>query len=430
MGEIKTIHEHSADLPLVELRHIFLSGTVCEPPEIAGVGRIALRWLRRGAAGRDRRGLDEAIDRIAAIISVQASPDYYTIHLRMLRRYLDRANDLLAQILLQPILDDGELERLKRETIAEIITSRDDDRYLASRAMRAAIYAGHPYGIPSRGSLETVARITREDVLGFLKVHLVQSHVLVGASGDIDQPTLAATLDHTIGKLPDRPGPVIDLQPATPHRGLKVVLVDKPERLQTQIHIGHLGPPIHDPQDLPLRVALTAFGGTFTSRLMREVRVERGWSYGAYASLGRGRVPEILDYWFFPALKDAVPCIELVKGLHSELKHQGLPEEEVLFARDYMAKSMALQQDTASARLTLLLRQEIFGLPSDYYATLADRLRQVTPAQATQATADHLNDQDLVIAMTCTADQIMEPLRNALGDEAEITVIPYDSPDL
>ena len=125
VDQVRVIHEESSDIPLVELRHVLTSGASVEPVEVLGVGRIALRLLRRGAAGMGRKEMDEALDRIAAVLSAQASPDFYSIHLRVLKRNLPRATELLASSLHQPTLALDELERLKRETIAEIVSSRD-----------------------------------------------------------------------------------------------------------------------------------------------------------------------------------------------------------------------------------------------------------------------------------------------------------------
>ena len=97
-SELPIIHEHSADIPLVEIRHILRSGAAMEPAEQAGVGRLALRLLRRGAAGKDRRAVDEALDRIAAVLSTQATPDFFAIHFRVLRKYLDKATALFAEV--------------------------------------------------------------------------------------------------------------------------------------------------------------------------------------------------------------------------------------------------------------------------------------------------------------------------------------------
>jgi zinc protease len=423
------IHEQSEDVPLVEIRHILRSGAAMEPAEQAGVGRLALRLLRRGAAGKDRRAVDEALDRIAAVVSTQATPDFFALHFRVLRKYLDRATALFAEVLHQPTLDADELERLKRETMAEIVSSRDDDRHLASRALRLKVYENHRYAVTPRGTLTTIPTITVDQVKAFLAEHLVADNILVGAAGHVSPEELNGIVGTTVGALPrDGNVPVFDLAPAEPHRGIRVVLVDKPERTQTQIFVGHLGPSVQHPDDLALRVALTAFGGTFTSRLMQEVRVARGWSYGAYASLGRGRLPEITNMWAFPALKDATPCLQLLLKLYGELKREGPPAEDILFARDYLARGLALQRDTASARLTLRLRQELLGLANDYYDTYAERVRQISPDQAKAAVATHLDDQNLVIAIACTAKDLLQPLRDALGAEAQIEVIPYDSP--
>ncbi len=429
--QIPRILEPNNDIPVVEIRHILQSGTVMEPSDVAGVGHIALRLLRRGVLGLGRRELDEAIDRIAAVISASATPDFYAFYLRVLEKHLDRAVDLFAQVLHEPLLDADELERLKRETIAAIVTSRDDDRHLASRALRNLIFEDHPYGRSALGSIATVERVTLDHVRDFLSEHLVTDNFMIGASGDIDDDRLESVLSKTVGRFPgDVAAPTPILEAKEHHRGIRVLLVDKPGRSQTQIFMGHLGPEIHDPLDMPLRVALTAFGGTFTSRLMQEVRVKRGWSYGAYASLGRGRLPDILSLWAFPAVTDAIPCLELLVGLFRELQEQGPPEEDIGFARDYLARGMALQRDTASARLTLKLRQKLLRLPEDYYDTYAERVREVTPASATDAVAQHLDGQNLAIAITCTADEIRDDLRAFLGDDATIETVPYDSPEL
>lgn len=428
---IPMLLESNHDVPIIEIRHILRSGALVEPPKVAGVGRIALRLLRRGAAGMGRKELDEAIDRIAAVISTQATPDFYALHVRVLSRFLDRATEIFAKVVSEPTFEPEELERLKRETIAEIVSSRDDDRHLASRALRMLVFGDHPYGRPSRGTVETVDQITMDDVREFLDRHLLRQNILVGASGDIDEELLGSVVEKTLGRLPaDIEPPPIDVPAADASSRVRVLLVDKPGRTQTQMFLGHLGPHVLDPMDLPLRVALTAFGGTFTSTLMQEIRVKRGWSYGAYASFGRGRLPEVLSLWSLPSMTDATPCLELMLKLFSKLKREGPSEEEIAFARDYLARGIALQRDTAAARLTLRLRQELLGLPKDYYESYAERVRAISHEQAIEAVRKHLDDQHLNIAITCTASELRDKLPKAVGEDALIETISYDSTKL
>ncbi len=427
-AEVQIIHEPCGDIPIVELRQVLRSGSATEPEGLEGVGRLALRLLRRGAAGKGRKDIDEALDRIAAALSAQSSTDFYAIHLRVLRRFLDPATALLAEVLHRPTLDPEELDRLKRETVAEIVSSRDDDRFLAARGLRLGLFPDHPYGRPSRGTVESVARIGIEDVRRFLDEHLVRRNLLVGAAGDLTADEVRAAIDRTGGALPDRPPPSIGLaDPAMP-RGVRVVLIDKPDRTQTQMYVGHIGPRPGDRLDLALRVALTAFGGTFTSRLMREVRVNRGWSYGAYASLGRARLPEVLSLWTFPKVEDAPACLRLVLDLYGELASAGPTAEDLEFARGYMARSFALQKDTAAARLTLSLREKLLDMEEGYYDTFADRVRAVTLEEARAAVAAHVQTRDLVVSISCTAGRLEGELRSVLGEDATFEVIPYDSP--
>lgn len=427
---VPIIHEPNSDIPIVELRQVLRSGSATEPEGLDGVGRLALRLLRRGAGGRSRKELDEALDGIAAAVSAQSSSDFYAVHLRVLRRHLDEAVGLLEDVLRRPNLDPEELDRLKRETVAEIVSSRDDDRFLAARGLRLGLFPEHPYGRPSRGTIETVSRVSIDDVRSFLDTHLVRGNLLVGAAGDVAAEEVEAAIARTGGALSDRPPPGAALPVPIMPAGLRVVVIDKPDRTQTQIYVGQVGPRPSDPLDLPLRVALTAFGGTFTSRLMREVRVKRGWSYGAYASLGRARLPEVLSLWTFPKVEDAPACLRLVLDLYGELASEGPTEEDLVFARDYMARSFALQKDTAAARLTLSLREKLLDMEEGYYDTFAERVRAVTLEQARAAVATHVQTEDLVVSISCTAEKLEGELRAVLGEAATFQVIPYDSPVL
>ena len=137
--------------------------------------------------------------------------------------------------------------------------------------------------------------------------------------------------------------------------GRHLVLVDKPERTQTQILIGCLGTHAHDEDHVALHVGNTIFGGTFTARLMNEVRSKRGWSYGAYSSLPYDRHRRGFSLWTFPKASDAAACITLELDLLAKWWKDGVTPKELAWAKRYLVRSHAFAIDTAGKRVGQML---------------------------------------------------------------------------
>jgi zinc protease len=188
------------------------------------------------------------------------------------------------------------------------------------------------------------------------------------------------------------------------------------------------GAPARSPDFLALQVATTAFGGTFTARLMDEVRSKRGLSYGASARLSQGRGPKALVAHVFPSLEQTPETLELVLRLWREWVDEGVTDAEVEFARGYLAKSFAFSVATPEDRLELRAALELAAMPRDYGTTFAARVQAVTPAEARAAQAAHLTPGDLEIAIVSTADELMPKLEAAgLLKDVTVAVAAYDS---
>jgi zinc protease len=207
--------------------------------------------------------------------------------------------------------------------------------------------------------------------------------------------------------------------------GRRVVIVDKPARVHTQIYIGTLGTQARDSDHVPLFVANMVFGGTFTARLMREIRTVRGWSYGASSHLGLDRQRELWMMHTFPAASDTVACIDLQLRMLEELVSRGITAEELSLAQSYLAKSYAFEIDTASKRLGQRIDVEIFGLPRDYYTRYVERVRAVRLDEANAALRARLSTEDLAIVVVATASEVRDRLA-ALPGVRSVEVVPYD----
>lgn len=419
--------EESHDLPLVSFELTLRSGHVADPPGKEGLGEITARLLRRGAAGKTSRRIDETIDRLGATLDMDVGASSTSVRGEVLRRNLEPFLGLVGEIVTRPDFPPRELERLRREMIAEVQGMRDDDESLASRHFRKALFGSHPYARPAGGTEASLAAITLGDVRAHYRKYWVRPNAIVGAAGDVDRETLQEIVDESFAKLRKARRPRVKLGPPTMPAGRRLVLVDKPERTQAQVYLGHLGLRPVDDDYFPLVVANTAFGGTFTARLMKEIRSERGLSYGAYSRLGRDRQPHGFWLWTFPASADLARCVALEIELLERFVTEGITEDELAFAKSYLVKSRAFDFDTAAKRLSLAMDEEILGLPAGYHARWTASVDAVTLAQANEAIRRRIQTNDLTITVVATASEVREALEQAIPRLGGVEVVPYDS---
>lgn len=417
----------SHTLPIVSVSIATRSGCAHDAAGKEGLLRTALRMLRRGAGSMTASDVENAIDRLGAELSIDVGPSVCTIYGQVITRNVDAFVDLLVTLLSRPTLAEDELARLVRETKAEILESRDNDRALAERAFRRAIFEGHPYGKSARGTQASVDAITKHDVTEVLRKHLVRGNVVVAIAGDVTSEHAARLGERIVLALPegtriddDTPEPVIAA-------GRRLVFVDKPDRTQAQILIGGLGTSAHDDDHTALLVGNAVFGGTFTARLMKEVRSKRGWSYGASSRLGVDRHRQSFAMWTFPGASDSAACVKLELDLLGAWVDRGITARELSFASKYLVRSFAFEVDTASKRVHQKLDEEVLGLPQDYYSGYPARVGAVKLEDVNAAIQKRISKSDLVITVVGTATATFDAVREACGELVSAKVVAFDS---
>jgi zinc protease len=426
-GGATLLLEEDHSLPLVSLTLALKSGSAHDPVGKEGASRVALRMLRRGAEGMTSKEIEDAIDRLGAEVGTDVSPSGATVGAQVIRRNLDPFLDLLVKMLGSPSFPADEFERLKRETVAEILESRDSDRALAHRAFRRSLFAGHLYGRSTTGTTATVESLVEGDARGAYAMHMRRGNLVIGLSGDVDENTAKRVAERLLGAIPEGVGLADPIVEPEPKKGRRLVFVDKPERTQTQILIGTLGTSAFDPDHVPLGVANAVFGGTFTSRLMREIRSKRGWSYGASSRLATDRHRQSFSMWTFPAMTDAAPCLRLEIELLEAFVDQGITARELAFVRSYLTRSRAFDVDTASKRLHQAVDVAALDLPADYHSSYVAKVKATTLEAANLAVKARIHPEDLVVVVVGTAESTLEGVREAIPSIAEHTVIPFDA---
>lgn len=418
--------ETSRALPIVSGVIAFRSGSTHDPAGREGLARITTRMLRRGAGELGSDAIEDRIDSLGAEFAADASLSTTSVHFEVIKRSVDPMVDLVATLLGKPRFDEAELGRLKRETHAEIIESRDSDRLLCGRGFRRTLFATHPYGRRVAGTLASAGAVTREDALAHYRRHFVRANAVVALSGDLSEAEGNAVAERLLAHLPEGE-PVADPTPEpTAPAGRTLCFVDKPERTQTQMIVGGLGTDAHDPDHVALLVANTVFGGTFTSRLMQEIRAKRGWSYGASSRAGFDRRRDTFTMSTAPAAGDAAACLALEIELLGAWRDGGITAEELEFTKRYLVRSHAFEVDTARKRVHQRLEAALFDLPDGYHTRYVERVQAVTLDEANAAVRARIPWDDLIVSVVGTHGAIGDGLAKAIPGLGRVVVEPFD----
>jgi zinc protease len=211
----------------------------------------------------------------------------------------------------------------------------------------------------------------------------------------------------------------------TPLRGRQLIIVDKPDRQQCQIVLGQLAPAYGGEDHELLRVAEAAFGGMFTSRLMQEIRVKHGWSYGAQCAMHRARGPHFLQVSLAPAADQCVAALTRTLEMYDELAEGGLSEDEFQFTRSYLAGSSAFSRATARQRLFRKVQEEVFDLDAGFGNEFPARLAAMECQAVNEALRRNLAPKDLCVVVVASAESMQDKLA-AIGFDS-VEVVDYRS---
>lgn len=416
--------ETSHAIPLVDVSIVAPFGALEDPVGKDGLGRLYAKLLRRGTRVRGAAAFDAAVEELGAVLSVQVGHSTFRVSGSVLRRNLAPFLSLLGEMLGAPSLSSREFAKVKRDTAAELSALADDDRSLTSRAYRGLLFGTHPLGRTVGGTTRSVARARLADVEERHAL-LHDRRFVVGLAGDVTLRDARKLVDDTLGPSLGEgtlDAPSLD-EPLAPSRG-RLVIVDKPSRTQTQIFVGGLGTRFGARDFFPLVVGNTGFGGTFTARLVHEVRSVRGWSYSASSRLYVDRVRDAWEAYAHPSEENAVACVALICELVRAYATDGLTDDETAFAKQFLAKSRAFDRDTPSKRLEPQLESAIFGTPRSFDTQFVERIGRVSARDVRRAVRANLHAQAPTVAVLGDARTLRARLE-ALGIFDEIRVVPH-----
>lgn len=388
------VEDHN--LPLLAIEFAFLDGSSQDPAGKPGALNLVAGLLDEGAGDMDAEAFQDALADRAIELSFSADRDEFKGSMRTLSRHRVEAVKLAALALQRPRFDADAVERMKAQVSAGLRRELQDPDSVARNAFVRKGFPGHPYGEPTRGTLESVASIEAPELARLAARVLTRARLKVVAVGDITPDQLREALDEMFGPLPA----ASDLEPVRPVAiaGLGRVEIIDMDVPQTALRYGAPAFGRDDPDFIAAEVVNHILGGSaFTSRLFLEVREKRGLAYG----VSSGLVPlrRAAFHVGVTATKNdrVAESLEVMREQMRSLAVNGPTEAELSEAKDYLVGSFALRFDTSGKIASQLLSFAVHDLGVDYVVRRNDLFRAVTMADARRAAERLYGKGDLLV---------------------------------
>jgi zinc protease len=384
-------------LPLIAVEFAIRGSADQDPPAKPGVANMATGLLDEGAGPFDAKTFQNRLERKAIELSFRAGRDYLRGTLRTLKENREEAFDYLRLALTEPRFDPQAVERTRAQIISQLQRETVSPSDIASRNWWAAAFPGHPYGRPVKGTLESLPHITVDDLRTYTSRVLARSNLKIALVGDIDAETAGQLLDRTFGGLPAKSvlEPVASAVPQGLGRRI-VIQLDVP---QAVVNFGGPGVSRSDPDFMAAYIVNHILGGgSFTSRLYREIREKRGLAYGISDSLVWLNHTAVL-FGSTATRADATgQTIEIIEREIRRLAQEGPTEEEFIKAKTYLKGSFALGLDSSNRIASQLVQMQLDDLGIDYIERRPGLIDAVTMADAQRA-ASRLLDNGLLVTI-------------------------------
>ena len=411
---VAVVYAHVEGLPVVTVSTLVRAGAAHEAPTRAGLATLTGSLLESGAAGRSGPEIAESLESLGAQLVVGSSWDYSFAEVTGVAATIRDAARMLAELVQLPDFPEAEVERLRNQQLAGVMQRRADPRELADEmASRFLFSAASPYSRAPGGNTATVPTLTREDVVGFHRGGYTAARtslVIAGSLGPDEAAELAAGFAR--GAAHGDPPPAVASEAAA--AGRRVVLVDRPGSVQSEIRVGHLGAPRSSPDYFALVVMNTVLGGAFTSRLNLNLRERQGFTYGASSafSMRVARGPFLVS----TAVQTEVTAASVREIFHeiATMRDAPVTAQELDDARNYLAGIFPLTLQTTSGVAARLSEIALHGLPEDYFERYPSHVLGVTAEDAHRVAREYLQPERAAVVIVGDAAAIRDEIE-ALG---------------
>jgi zinc protease len=404
---LQVVLAESHTFPKISAQLFFRSGNADVAHRSPGLAGMTATVVRTGTASRNSRQIEEDLRRMGADLGSHAGADTSAISASGLAEFSEGLLELIAELARHASFPEDEFERERRQRFEELRVERTSPGFLATERLRRVLFGDHPYAIIAPTE-EQVASYRREQLEEFYREHYVPSDGLLIVVGDFSTEAMIEQIDKVFGSW-KAPKPQAPQSPAPPHySGRHVHLVHVPGTVQTQVVLGNLGITRSHPDWYRMILANSIYGGAFHSRLVMNIREQKGYTYSPRS--GNNALRQYGYFSVHAAVRNEVVAATLTEIFYEMDRMRSLPVtlEEIESARSYLTGVFSLGVATQDGLLGQLSTVYLERLAEDYLETYRARIRELSAEDVLAAARRHFASADAQIVVVGDRDQIAE----------------------
>ncbi|MEO8256798.1 MAG: insulinase family protein [Acidobacteriota bacterium] len=384
--------------PAVSMRLLIRAGSALDPKGKLGLVHELASLLDQGTETRSASDLADAIDSIGGAMGTGAGSDLTFLNMVVMKDSFAAGMRMLSDMARHPAFAPAEMERQRQQVLSGLQVSLQDPDYVADAVFDRLVYGFHPYGMPQTGTPDSVSGITRDDLVAFHKRYFAPNNAILAVVGDVTAEEAFDTVRTVFGDW-ERKEVTVEkfIEPPAPTR--RLIVVNKPDAVQTEVRVGHVGIARKHPDYMAINLAIRILGGEGSNRLHNVLRTQRGLTYGAQADMDT--LKESGDFLARTNTRSAATA-EVVRVIFDEfwrLQRDPVGERELADAQAYMTGSFPLTIETPDAIAMQVLNVVFYGLPIDDLQSFRERVNAVTVADIQRVARAYLQPDRLSVVL-------------------------------
>ncbi len=405
---LKVMHVQRNNLPIVVMTMLIKASPINESEEKAGTAYLTSKMLTEGTAKRTSAEINEEIEYIGASIEASANSDYTTISFSLLKKDIEKGFEIFSDVVLNPTFPDEEIRRKKDLIKAGIKKNEEEPDFMAESAFIKQVYGSHPYGRRVEGSIESIDKIGRDDILSFYNENYFSGNAILSVVGNITSEELAALLNKYFAQWKDREVIKPEVRDAAENtrKEPKMAIINK-DITQANIVFGHLGLSRDNPDYYAVSVMNYILGGGgFASRLMKSVRDDMGLAYSINSSFSVSKYTGRFEVEVQTKNESAGVVVREILNQVRKIRTEGVSDEELNDAKAYLTGSFPRRLETSRRIADFLTSVEFYNLGDDYIEKYPDYINILTREDILHAAQKYLNPDNYVLVIVGSEQKI------------------------
>ena len=407
---LKLLVVESHRVPQITLQIRMPGGDLRDPAGMPGVSDATAALIRLGTKTRSSKDIAETLAELSAAVNFGSGEDGSTIFVNALTETFDAALEVLTDILMNPAFPQDEFDKWKTRQLAALQQMKASPNALGNDLLFKTLYGAdaRQYTHPTA---ESLAKMTRDDIVQFYKTWYVPSGEWAGIAGDITPADAVAKLNKALANWKGGPAKSLDLPLPAQIPEKKVYLIPRPNSVQTNLIVANHAIDRASPDYIECQVMNRVLGSGPSSRLFRIIREEKGYTYSVGSGFSATKVLNHFTASTSVRTDVTEPALAELLKQFSEIREKPVPADELADAKSAIVTSFVLGLESSSAVLGSWMTQRIYNLPEDYWDTYPKKVTAVTPEAVMRVAKKYVPVDNAQIIAVGDASKIGELLK-------------------